>query len=710
MDESILFKLIKTQEWDKLIKGLNDTLDLNIQDDHMNYIIQYAIIENKCDAIKQLLKYNIIVDWIDTNGKTILYEPIRYNRENIIDILLKYDKHNIGISLLNNKDANGNYPIHYALKYNNKDLFIKILNDSKITLLDKDNNTLLHLAIKEKKLEYINIIINKSINMDSQNKHNESALHIASTYANNSIIQILIDNDIDMDIQEHNYGFTGLMICILNNNCEGTKIIVNNKKIKDSHINLQDNDGNTAMHLAINENSLEIMDIILNKKLKFDYNSVNIEGNTCLQLIFYKIISGIKFKLDTVDLFIKNTILNIQNNNGETVWHSIIKYKLFNIYNFDKNNNNLFIKNMSGITPYDYVDKLNDDDKNKLNIMIIESYYKQLGNNHIWLTEWENDCTTKKLDKKQCLLKIKDMFINKHQSVPTKRTTSCENIDVIIDVPFTTFTGINFDIITSYICLVKQHENTMSSITNEFMKNSEVSDYYKNLGIVKDLDNEYLNFEIFWIFQQLIFPTNLESIIKLFHNSKKEFLIIPLAIELHNGAHANCIIIDKRFKTIERFEPHGKKEPINFVYNRQLLDSLLEKYFEQFLPKYKYLSPEETQFDSGFQRLETHETDKYKKIGDPSGFCVMWCLWYIEQRVKNNIHPLKLSKKLLIHIKTRNISFKQLIRKYSVDILLIRNQILDTLGLDINDVMNGNITQQNKQDLIKTITLELIDT
>ena len=703
MEENHLFTLIKTHKWDEFKTSISEDMDLNIQDNHMNYMVQYIILANQIEILKQILKYNVVIDWIDVAGKTILYEPIRFNYTEIIDILIEYDEHNIGIFLMDHKDASGKFPIHYALKFKNQTIFNKLLKKTKITILDNEGNTLLHLTVKMKSIDYIKPVIAKGVNINAINNNHESALHIACSYDLNNIIEMLIDSHIDTDIQENAFGFNGLMICTLNNNVTGVNLILK----ENCDVNLQDYNGNTAVHLAILENSKEILDKL--HACTFNYNTVNLDGNTCLQLIFDKIIEGVSYSSDTVNTFIKNTILNIQNNEGKTVWHTIVKYKLYTNFDFSTYNNGIFIKDNYGITPHDLMSKLKTEEKNTLLTMIAESYYYQLMHNYVWSNEWENECKTKKSDKKKCLVKIHEMLIDKQQSMPIKRSSMCMNIDHPEHVSNTTFTGINFDVITSYMFIVKKHDNIMSSITDNFSTNNQVSEYYKKLGIIKDLNNEYLNFEIFWIFQQLIFPTNMIQSLETFKTSNKKLFVIPLAIELANGAHANCIIIDSSSKTVERFEPHGKKEPRSFPYNRFLLDDLLSVYFKQHLPTYKYLTPEDTQLELGFQNIENYETNKFKKIGDPDGFCVAWCVWYIEQRSKYDILPKKLAKKLTILIKSKNISFKQLIRKYSVDILEIRNNILSQIELDINDVRNNNLTVQQTNDLKKTVSLELSD-
>ena len=698
MNENDLFISIKKQEWEKFSTNITKDHDVNVQDEHTNYMIQYIILYNNANALSTILKFDVLLDWYDNEGKTILYTPIKYGYIDVINMLLKYDDDNIGTFMLDNEDSHHNLPIHYALKMKNYEIFKILLPKSKSTIYDHEGNTLLHLAVQTKNINFIKSLFTKNININGTNKCNESALHIATSYDLNNIIQYLLDKSIDVNIQEKRYGFTALIIALLNNNNDGIESILE----KNPDINIQDYNGNTALHIAIMENNHQAIQLIISKP-NVDYNVVNLDGNTYLHLIFDKLLNeNENIGNYNIPTFLQKTILNIQNNVGKTAWHYIIPLNIF--VNFksilEKTSNNLLINDKHGRTPYSLI----KEQKTELFDIIIKSYYNKLDAKH-WNEEWENNCSEQ--NKKLCLEKIKELVTTGKKTVPIKKTSFCVNINEPKFVSFTTFTGINIDVITSYIQLMKQFPTLMTSITDNFSTNTEVETYYNKLGIIKDLDNEYLNFEIFWIFQQIIFPTTLHQTLQSFKNAEHQIMAIPIGIEIDLGAHANVVIIDKRLKIIERFEPNGKHEPRNYNYNAELLDNMLEMYFKKIFD-YEYLSPKQTQQTIGFQSLEVYENDKMKKIGDPGGFCVGWCLWYVEQRIKYDLKPSKLSLKLIINIRSKNISFKKLIRLYVNNVLETRNKILDQLKIDINDIRNNTIDNKQKEDLQKLIKYELI--
>ena len=106
----------------------------------------------------------------------------------------------------------------------------------------------------------------------------------------------------------------------------------------------------------------------------------------------------------------------------------------------------------------------------------------------------------------------------------------------------------------------------------------------------------------------------------------------------------------------------------------------------------------------GFQYFDVYES-KTAKIGDPGGFCALWSIWYTDMRLKYpDIKRKKLVSKLLKEIKANNISFKNLIRNYSINITSIRDQIFSKANITINDFLNDQYTKEQ----FDTITEEIL--
>jgi ankyrin repeat protein len=691
-----LFDYISKQDWDSIKKLIeeNNNVDLNIRDESNNYLIQYVIIYNKIDLIDLFIENKCKIDIIDTDGKCLLYYAIKYNYYKLVKKLL--DINYIGFPIIELKDKNKFYPIHYAIMYNNyKILELLISKDININIKDGNGNTPLMNAIKTKNNNIIKYLLsNENININVTNNIGETALHIASNFEQEHTVELLLQNkDININIQDLENKYTPLMYAVSLNNFNITNFLLSHESI---NLLLQDVTGSTAYHHAIQEDATEDIIKLLDAKIdiKLDenkekiYNLTNINGYTTLHLLLEK---NIQIPLKK---YIENTNLNIQNYQGNTIWHLFNKRWLNYIPELELKKNNVFIKNKKNEIAFN---KYKDSDK--FMDMLISSYYNYLKIKKTeWKNEWENICKNndlvKKIDfkddtlEKNCYEKIKKHIVTANASVPYKKKGYCIEFDNNPFTDFVTYTGTSLDILTGLVYL-KEFENTYTSLTKKFIVNEELNEYYKVLGIIKEIKGEYMNFEITWLYQKLFYPTNIAAIIDNFKESKKRFLVIPLGIYQDAGAHANILLYDSLLNEIERFEPAGGEYPISFNYNPDLLDYYLEDYFQKSFSNCKYFKPRSYELTIGFQTMEI--IDINKKIGDPGGFCGAWSLWWVYMRIKNeSIDRKKLFIQLVKNIRRNNLSFKNVIRSFSKVIIDIRDNLLRKVSLDINKWLNDD--------------------
>ena len=247
--------------------------------------------------------------------------------------------------------------------------------------------------------------------------------------------------------------------------------------------------------------------------------------------------------------------------------------------------------------------------------------------------------------------------------------------------------------------------NISTSISKNFYINDEIKNHYLDFKNIK-LNNDFLNFEIIWDGQKIFYPNNLEEQIDKFKIDKnKNFFVIPIGIELDNNAHANILIYDKQNNSMERFEPHGNTYPRNFNYFPNRLDNLLKNHFSYIFSKLNYVNIKDILPKIGFQTLELLEHSKNKQIGDPGGFCAVWCIWYTFNRIKyKEIKNTKLANKLIQKFTMNNISFKNIIRNFSKEIIFIRDQILIKSELNIDTWINTSYEYSKYLDLVDNIS------
>lgn len=134
------------------------------------------------------------------------------------------------------------------------------------------------------------------------------------------------------------------------------------------------------------------------------------------------------------------------------------------------------------------------------------------------------------------------------------------------------------------------------------------------------------------------------------------YYILPIRLRFSQIAHANVIIIDTLFKTIEFFEPHGKmftgmsqEDPIKYNIEKHISNILniffkLLMFKDDDISKYTFLNvqncikldlPEIPGFEIpeilGFEGVQTMQS----KVDDKSGHCLAWSLLFIHIRLYN---------------------------------------------------------------------------
>ena len=743
--ENILFNLIKNNEYDKLIQIIktDNTIDINEVDETGIYLIQYAILFRQLNLVALLISHNCKLDILDEEGRSIFYIPIKFGYNEIISLLINFSNVVIGIPLLEIQDLKLNIPLHYAIIFNKYNVIDEILNaKSNINFKDIDGNTALHLITQLNKIDNINLIqkmIDKKIGLNHINNLGQTALHISTENNNIDICKILLNNNINIDIETLDDHLTALLISSIHLNINICILLLKYKP----NINCQDVYGNSVLNHAILNKSKQIIELFYDI---VDVNLINISGNISINLFFESDYEIDKFNEYKFIEILQKSKINIQNNIGKTTWHYLVQTNIWQSYvdilKYKKNK--IFIQDINGISSFDIVKNDYNNQFDNFIAIIADSFYNIIIKNSSNQYNFNIDCIAKistgldiKLNNKsnikqefnhksksKCIEIIKDIIINDHISIPDKKKLYNLNPIEFDNIKFSTYTGITLDIVMGLIYLKNKFNNISTSLTIDFINNQQLENYYKINGIQKGIFSDFLNFEIIWSFQKLFLPSNLKQIINNFKlNINQRYLIIPIGIELSNGAHSNILLYDKILNEMERFEPYGMNFPPGFNYNPHSLDNNLKNLFLNYFKlsdleieslieltklkvnsDFKYYSPFDYQTKIGLQLLDTIEYNIEKNIGDPGGFCSAWSLWYIEMRLTNlNIKRNELNYKLINYIRLKRISFRSVIRSFAKNITDIRDLYLLEADIDINQWLNNNLTEIKWNKLIDEI-------
>lgn len=730
-----LFELIRNHKWKKFIEIINknDELDYNLYDSNGNYFITYAVKFNNPFILKFLLSKDCRIDILDSNERCILYESIENDYYEITNILLEHNSKTIGIQLVDIRDNNDNIPLHYAIKKNNLNT-IKLLikYNSNVNFKDKYGYNSLHIAVRSKSFDICNEIIKYINNIDDITTSGETALHISINFQYNDLTKLLINKKANINKVDNNNKFSPLHYAITWNNYE---IIIELLK-NNADVNLQDIYGNTALIYTIKEDYLNIFNIL--KNYQYNANLWNIDGRLILHEVLIK-------ESENNDIYINElldkTNLIIQDSDGMSCLHYLVKLNIWKQYIniLETKKLNIFLKNLNGKMPIDYI---STEDIDYFIDMIVNGYMYSLQNEKKnWINEIDLICSRnlkdlstqekKKLNinselnssdtLKQCKLIIKNKIINIIELVKNNKITVCESsyplyiknpIDINLNnvVNVCTFTGSTMDVLFGLIYLLQKHKNTCTVLGKNHIKNTKLCKFYKSLGLIMRNKCEFINFEIVWIQYKLFIIDNFQIMFKKCLDSDAQFIIIPIGIEMKKGAHAGYLIYDKIINEIERFEPHGKDAPNGFNYDPNMLDDILEMNIKDIDSSITYIRPSQYLPTIGFQILDIHETDN-SKIGDPGGFCAPWCIWYVDQRITyNNYDRNSLIDNLINSIRSNGISFREMIRNYTYEILKIRDKVLNSAGIEINDWLNDQYTNTQLNTILNNINKEIEST
>jgi len=171
--------------------------NVNIPDRRGSIPLYYTLISRKYDFI------NLLIDKIDNNYQdeyakdTLLHIALYMDLP--LDILMKFL---IKTSEINIKNIQGNTILHSALEYLNTD-FIKILLEYPgidYDIINKNNELPLHLLIcnrynNELPIEIIQILVERTTNINLENKDGNTALNLAIIYNKPEFIRILLHRD-----------------------------------------------------------------------------------------------------------------------------------------------------------------------------------------------------------------------------------------------------------------------------------------------------------------------------------------------------------------------------------------------------------------------------------------------------------------------------------------------------------------------------------
>jgi ankyrin repeat protein len=691
--KSNIFKLVKKNDYKQIYKLIDNTKSFNVNIFNNNNIslLEICIQANQIQLIKLLLSRNIRFDILNSNNLSILDHIIRFNKIDIMKLFLEFNLNSIGSDILSVKGKFDIYPIHLAvlsMKLDMLKLIIKYSND--ISYKNHRGDNIMHMASSSKKYSQIlKYLIKNHPQLYTFNKNDESPIHLAiiQNFPKN-IIQLLVDN-FDINLISGKKNIVPMFTAIIENN-ESIYSMIDKLNI---NLDIQDYTGNNIFTYCIQNENYRYFDKFFNKinESKFNFNLVNIFGQTTLHSILDNL-PFLKYCIQNKKLsfFIKNTNLNLQDNHGNSIFLLLCKFDLWESYYsvLESKPINAFLKNNKLQKPIQFI---KNNQLNEFYNLLRSSFFFFIKNNSQYQIDKNILIKCSKINDK-CKHFIYNYIKMKSISVLPKKISYCHNI-IDNNTSYVTFIGLQLDIFFGLFYLFKKNKKILTTLKlNVFSDNKLLIEFYNNNGIDKDFQYDIPNLEIKWTFQKLILPENFFTLFT--KKNKKSIIIVPIAIILQEGSHSNILIFDIKKNIVIRFEPYGSKYPFNFNYNPNLLDLKLEEAFSKIQQKFNFIPPKLYLQKLSFQAFEISEDQINKKIGDPGGFCAAWSLWFAENYINNSNKIDNLSEfidDLILQIRIKNISFKNMIRSFSAKIATFRDKYLKKINIDINQWNNGTL-------------------
>lgn len=678
------------KNWTKLKYCIkNNQVDWYSPIDLNNYAIHILTYHNQNEIIK-MIKKEIIVEIIfikNQDGDTCAHIASKLNNTSILEYFFS-----VSINVLYLHNAMMNTPLFYILQ--NIEFLKKLVTQFEVIDHYLNNDfTLLDFIAKHENIELFNyFLLHVSLGEQSVDLLT-NMIEIENDDVAVGLIQILLRRYPFFVNAINSVHMSPIIVAVYSNKKKIVKYLLE-KGADPSYSGPEKT--NHPLTIAILNQNIDLIKLLIDHKV--DLNTRDKYLRTPLHYLFESRV-GTDLKMTLLHL---GDDINIPDDNYDTVLGLLLKNESWKPYRviLSKKKLDIHIKNKQEISPLDLIKRA--DMKSFFN-MVYSSYIFQLQKNDS--VKWKN-----KLDQKISQIlkeknivpaKIKTELITKIkevQSYPTiKQTTWSINLPVPKSVNITHFSASLLDYI-AVTCMFLQHYPSLKIASFSTKKLNltyqEITKAYRDKNnplhkkmrhILMDYFNHsplLVNHIMLWYNENCKYvPQYLRKGIKttLKKYPKTKLIWFKLTILTDMGYnHANILIYDIARKSVERFDPLGN---VSFIPHKSI-DEFFETYFKEVIPGITYFPVSDLTKNLSFQSFSDESNPNNLINNDPKGFCVAWCLWYLELRI-NNYH---VDQQMLIRAATNiinrdNANFKEYIRNYSDNLNGMKEQLFGMIGV-----------------------------
>ncbi|OQE69395.1 hypothetical protein PENNAL_c0136G09986 [Penicillium nalgiovense] len=244
-------------------------------------LLHLAVKDDNVDLAAALLQHNANINAF-YRGKTPLMRAFQYSSAAMRELLLNRRELDINIHNQARETA-----LWYAIHYGNYSMVKRLLEQPKlrVDIKHKHGRTALHLAVFAGRIEFVHLLLSRGSNPDLQDDSGDSPWAWARQF-NRPVMKMILSNDPDSDLflgtQLSRDAQLPLHQAVAHGSVAAVRRLL---RRKDPALDTQDRKAYTPIHLAVESNRPEVVDLLLSHP-RANVNCTD-NGNTPLWLSTY---------------------------------------------------------------------------------------------------------------------------------------------------------------------------------------------------------------------------------------------------------------------------------------------------------------------------------------------------------------------------------------------------------------------------------------
>ncbi|XP_071085923.1 serine/threonine-protein phosphatase 6 regulatory ankyrin repeat subunit B-like [Haliotis cracherodii] len=270
---------------------VNEGGDLSLMDDENDNILHVACIGGNVEMVKHLLQMNISnINSKGKYGRTPVMLAAEFGHKELFyflvckgsDLLLVDDNRDTILHIacggnvkmvkcllsldvidINSRGSHGNTPVMTAASRGNRGVFeLLVKKQADLSLLNEDNNSILHVACITGNVSIVNFLILKhAVDINSRGKYGRTPVMFAAEFGNNEVFDLLVQHGADVSLRDDDGNN------ILHVSCSGVNVKIINVVLMKCmfHINSRGHGGRTSLMWAVEKAQIGVFDFLLKK-------------------------------------------------------------------------------------------------------------------------------------------------------------------------------------------------------------------------------------------------------------------------------------------------------------------------------------------------------------------------------------------------------------------------------------------------------------